>query len=108
MAAITTHHHCVCALRMQLERRPPVLSNKDGPSPAMSDLHVEQGGMQATNPVFQLIQKLQRFTGTHVDGGQISPVRNVNEAASEDELIFVNKTSPKIGQIRGVKRLAVR
>jgi hypothetical protein len=73
----------------------------------MSDLHVEQCGMQATNPVLQLIQKLQCSPGTNVDRGELSPIRNVNEPAAKDDLIVAEEPPPKVREVRGVAGFAV-
>src|SRR5580698_1932213 len=72
----------------------------------MSDLHVEQCGMQSANPALQLIQKLQRPSGTNVDRSQLSPIRNINETAAEDDPTLVEEPPPQIRQVRGVARFA--
>jgi hypothetical protein len=107
VAAVTPQYDCVFALRVQFEHRPPVLGNKDRSSPTMSDLHVGQRGMQASNPACKLVQKLQSLSGTDVDCGQPSPIRNIDETTPKDELIFVNETPPQIRQIGCVRRFAM-
>ena len=72
----------------------------------MSDLHVEQCGMQSANPALQLVQKLQRPSGTNVDRSQLSPIRNINETAAEDDPTLVEEPPPQIRQVRGVARFA--
>src|ERR1700722_7556123 len=92
---------------MQFKYRPPVLSYKDRSPPTMRDLYVEQCRMQSANPVFQLVQKLQCPPGRNVDRGDPSPIRNVDETATKDDSILVEKSTPKVGQIRGVAGSAV-
>src|SRR3984957_8189888 len=92
---------------MQFKYRPPVLSYKDRPPPTRRDLYVEQCRMQSANPVFQLVQKLQCPPGRNVDRGEPSPIRNVDETATKDDSILVEKSTPKVGQIRGVAGSAV-
>jgi hypothetical protein len=74
----------------------------------MSDLHIEQRGMQAAYSIFEFIQKLQSFAGMDVDRREIPPVRNVDETAAKNNAIFVKETAPEIWEVGGVAGLAVR
>src|SRR5580704_3282063 len=91
---------------MQFKYRPPVLRYKDRSPPTMRDLYVEQCRMQVANPVLQLVQKLQCPSRADVDRDQLSPIRNVDESAAEDDPILVEKAPPKIRKVRGVAGFA--
>jgi len=74
----------------------------------MSDLRVEQGRMQAANPVFQLIQKLRSLPGIDVKCGQFPPSRNFNQTTAEDDSIFMDEAPPQIRQIGCVAGFVAR
>ena len=72
----------------------------------MRDLDVEQVRMQATNPIFQLVQKLQCPAGVDVDRGHSAPTRNFDQSAAKDNPISLKWPAPKIRQVGGVAGLA--
>jgi hypothetical protein len=58
--------------------------------------------------VFEVSYELRGFAAADIEGEQIAPVVEMDQAATEDNAIAVEKTTPKIGQVIGIEWLAGR